>query len=76
MTDVRSLRRLLSVGSRINTLVRRAARRGGMGRDHLLTKPEHGPIRISGQMPSMELSLALSAVSAGFAQRKRKTRHL
>ena len=47
VTDVGSLSHLLPVGSRFSTLVRRVAHRGGMGRDHLLTKPEHGPIRIS-----------------------------
>ena len=72
--DVQSLHRTLPVGLRINTLVRRAARRGGMGRDHLLIKSERGII--NGQRPSMELSLAPSAVSAWLAQRKRKTRHL
>ena len=48
VTNIGPLRRLLPVGSRLGTLVRRVARRGGMGRDHLLTRPEHGPIRISG----------------------------
>ena len=71
VTDVQSLRRPLSVGLRINTLVRRAAHRGGMGRDHLLIKSERGII--NGQTPSMELSLAPSAVLARLAQRKRKT---
>ena len=33
---MRSLRHLFPVGPRISTLVRRAARRGGMGRDNLL----------------------------------------
>jgi len=47
--NVRSLRRLLPVGPRISTLVRRAARQGGMGRDNLLIMPEHGII--SGQTP-------------------------
>ena len=50
VTDVRSLHSLLLVGSWISTLVRCADRRSGMGRDHLLTKPEHGII--SGQTPS------------------------
>ena len=63
VTDVQSLRRPLPVGLRINTPVRRAARRGGMGRDHLLTKPEHGII--SGHAPSIELFLAPSTMSAG-----------
>ena len=71
MTDVQSLRRSLPVGLRINTPVHRAAHRGGMGRDHLLIKSERGII--NGQTPSVELSLALSVVSAGLAQRKRKT---
>ena len=71
-----ALSRLLPVGSRFSALVRRAARRRGMGRDHLLTKPEHGPIRIRGHAPSMELSLAPSTMSGGLAQRKKKTRHL
>ena len=74
VTDVRSLRRPFPVGSRINTMVRRAAHRGGIGRDHLLIKPEHGII--SGQMHNMELSLAPSAMSAKLAQSKRMTRHL
>ena len=52
-TDVRSLRCLLPIESRISTLVRRVARRGRMGRDHLLTKPEHGIIY--GQTPSVAL---------------------
>ena len=54
VTGVRSLCRLLPVGSRIRTLVRRADRRSGMGCDHLLTKPKHGII--SGQTPSVALS--------------------
>ena len=54
VTNVRPIRHLLPVGSWFSTLVCRAARRGGMGRDHLLTKPEHGII--SGEMPSMTLS--------------------
>ena len=33
--DVGPLRRLLPIGSRLGTLVRRAARQSGMGRDHL-----------------------------------------
>ena len=51
--DVQSLRHPFPVGSRINSLVRCAAHRGGMGRDYLLIKPEHGII--SGQMPSVVL---------------------
>ena len=74
MMDVQSLHCPLLVGLRIDTPVRRAARRGGMGHDHLLIKPERGII--NGQTLSMELSLTPSAVSAGLAQRKRKTRHL
>ena len=54
VTDVRSLCRLLSVGSWFSTLFRRAVRRGGIGRDHLLTELEHGVI--SGQTPSVALS--------------------
>ena len=74
VTDVQSLRRPLSVGLRINTPVRRAACQGVMGRDHLHIKSERGII--NGQTPSMELSLAPSAMLVGLAQRKRKTRHL
>ena len=74
VTDVRSLCHPLLVGSRINTLIYRAASRGGIGHDHLMIKTEHGII--SGQTPSIELSLAPSVVSAGLIQRKRKTRHL
>ena len=66
--DVRSLRRPLPVGSWINTLVHHAALQGGMGRDHLLIKPEHGII--SGQAPSMELSLALCRVSRARSEEK------
>ena len=65
MTDVQSLRRPLTVGLRIDTPVRRAARRGRMGHDHLLIKPERGII--NGQMLSMGLSLAPFAVSAELA---------
>jgi len=72
--DIQSLRRPLPVGLWINTLVHHAARWGGMGRDHLLIKSEH--VIINGQMPSMELSLALSAVTTRLAQRRRKTQHL
>ena len=72
--DVQSLHRSLPVGLWINTPVHRAACRGGMGREHLLIKSECGII--NGQMPSMELSLALSAVTTRLAQRKRKTQHL
>ena len=57
-----------------NTLVHRAARRGEMGRDHLLIKSEHGII--NEQTLGMELSLAPYVVSVGLAQRKRNTRHL
>ena len=71
VTDVQSLRRPLPVVLRIDTPVHHAARWGGMGRDHLLIKPECGII--NGQTLSMELSLAPSVVSAGLAQRKRKT---
>ena len=63
--DVQSLRRSLPIELRINTPVRRTARRGEMGRDHLLIKPEHGII--NGQTPIMELSLEPSVVSAGLA---------
>ena len=51
---MRSLCRLLPIGSQIRTLVRRTERQSRMGRDHLLTKPEHGII--SGQTPSVALS--------------------
>jgi len=44
MMDMQSLHRPLPVGLRINTSVRRIARRGKMGRDHLLIKSEHGII--------------------------------
>ena len=54
VTNVRSLCCLLPIWPRISTLVRCVARRDGMGRDHLLIKPEHGII--SGQMPSVALS--------------------
>ena len=36
VTNVGPLRHQLPVGSRLGTLARRAARRSGMGRDHLL----------------------------------------
>ena len=71
---MQSLHHPFPVGLRINTPVRRADRRGGMGRDHLLIKLECGII--NGQTPSMELSQALSAMSARLAQGKRKTQHL
>ena len=38
VTNEGPLRRLLPVGLRLGTLVRRAARQGRMGRDHLLNK--------------------------------------
>ena len=63
--DVQSLRRPLPVGLRINTPVHRASHRGGIGHDHLLIKSERGII--NEQMPSMELLLTPSAVSAGLA---------
>ena len=44
VTNVGPLRHLLPVGSRLDTLVHRAAHRGGMGRDHLLIKLERGII--------------------------------
>ena len=47
VTNEGPLRRLLPVGLRLGTLVRRAARQGRMGRDHLLNEAEHGPIKIS-----------------------------
>ena len=40
---VEPLRRLLPIGSRLGTLVRRAARRGRMGRDHLLNEARARP---------------------------------
>ena len=43
ITNVGPLRRLLPVGSRLDTLVRRAVRRGGMGRDHLLNEARARP---------------------------------
>ena len=43
VTNVGPLRRLLPVGSRLGTLVRRAAHRDGMGRDHLLNKARARP---------------------------------
>ena len=71
MMDVRLLHHPLPIVSWINTLVHHAARRDGMGHGHLLIKLERDII--SGQTPSMELSLAPSTMSAGRAQRKRKT---
>ena len=44
MMGVQSLRRPLPMGLRINTPVHRTAHWGGMGRDHLLIKSEHGII--------------------------------
>ena len=52
--DVRSLHRLLPVWLRISTLVRRIARRSGMGCDNLLTMLGHGII--SEQTPNEALS--------------------
>ena len=54
VTDVRSLYRLLLVWPLISTLVRRAAHRGGMGRDNPVTMLGHGIV--SGQTPSTALS--------------------
>ena len=73
-TDVQSLCHPLLAGLWINTPVRRAACQGVMGRDHLHIKSERGII--NGQTPSMELSLAPSAMLVEQAQGKRKTRHL
>ena len=52
--DLRSLCCLLPVRPLISTLVHRAARRGGMGRDNPLTMPGYGIV--SGQTPSAALS--------------------
>ena len=41
--NVGPLHHLLPVGSRLGTLVRRAARRGRMGRDHLLNEARARP---------------------------------
>ena len=43
VTNVGPLRRLLPIGSRFGTLVRCAARRDGMGHDHLLNKARARP---------------------------------
>ena len=43
VTNVGHIRRLLPIGSRLGTLVRRAARRGGTGRDHLLNEARVQP---------------------------------
>ena len=43
VTNMWPLRRLLPIGSRLGTLVRRAARRGGMGHDHLLNEARARP---------------------------------
>ena len=43
VTNVGPLRRLLLVGSRLGTLVRRATRQGRMGRDHLLNEARAQP---------------------------------
>ena len=43
VTSMGPLRPLLPVGSRLGTLVRRAARWGGMGRDHLLNEARAWP---------------------------------
>ena len=43
VTNVGPLRRLLPVGSRFGTLVRRATRQDGMGRDHLLNEARARP---------------------------------
>ena len=43
VTNMGPLRRLLPIGSRLGTLVRRAARRGEMGRDHLLNEARAWP---------------------------------
>ena len=43
VTNVGPLRHLLSVGSWLGTLVRRAVRRSGMGRDHLLNEAKAWP---------------------------------
>ena len=43
VTNVGPLRHLLPVGSQLSTLARRAARRGGMGRDHLLNEARVWP---------------------------------
>ena len=74
VTNVGPLRCLLPEGSWLGTLVRHAICRGGMGHDNLRTTPGHD--RISGRAPSMGLSLAPPAMSAGLAQRKRKSRYL
>ena len=52
--NVQSLCCLLPIWLLINTLVRRAARRGGMGCDNSLTMPGHGIVRR--ETPSMALS--------------------
>ena len=43
VTNVWPLRRLLPVGSRLGILVRRTARQGEMGRDHLLNEARARP---------------------------------
>ena len=43
VTNVGPLRHLLPVGSRLDTLVRRAARKDGMGRDPLLNEARARP---------------------------------
>ena len=54
VTDVWSLCCLLPVWPLISTLVRRAAHRGGIGRDNSLTMPGHGIV--NGQTPNAALS--------------------
>ena len=43
VTNVRHLRHLLPIGSWLDTLARRAARRGEIGRDHLLNEARAWP---------------------------------
>jgi hypothetical protein len=82
ITDVRSLSCLLPVWPLISTLVRCAARRGGMGCDnpldnvrtwhHQRTDAQRSPVRVSRHAPGVGLSLSPPAMSVGPTQRKKE----